>query len=102
MSARTRSITTAAALAAALTIAAGACGGTSISQEVARDQKVDVDMAAITAAGVPGVSIVIRDWLDDGFLHSWSGSGSAVSSSGRGSARRRRRTTRAGRWRRPP
>lgn len=61
MNARTRSITAAAALAAALAVAAGACGGTSISQEVARDQKVDVDMAAITAAGVPGVSIVIRD-----------------------------------------
>ncbi len=61
MNARTRSITAAAALAAALAVAAGACSGTSISQEVARDKKVDVDMAAVTAAGIPGVSIVIRD-----------------------------------------
>src|SRR5205085_2127855 len=53
-----------AALAAALAVFAGACGGgtsTSIAGEVARDQKVDVDMAAISAAGVPGVAIVIRD-----------------------------------------
>jgi D-alanyl-D-alanine carboxypeptidase len=51
------------AVAAALTVAvaAAACGGTSITQEVARDKQVDTDMAAVTASGVPGVAIVIRD-----------------------------------------
>ena len=61
MNARTGPIAASVAFTVALAVAAGACGGTSISQEVARDKKVDVDMAAVTAGGVPGVSIVIRD-----------------------------------------
>jgi D-alanyl-D-alanine carboxypeptidase len=42
-------------------IVASACAGTPVAQEVARDKQVDTDMAAVTASGVPGVAIVIRD-----------------------------------------
>jgi D-alanyl-D-alanine carboxypeptidase len=45
----------------ALAVTAGACGGTSVSEEVARDKKIDAGMATITANGVPGVAIVVRD-----------------------------------------
>jgi D-alanyl-D-alanine carboxypeptidase len=45
----------------AVAVAAVACGGRSIAREVARDKQVDTDMAAVTASGVPGVAIVIRD-----------------------------------------
>jgi D-alanyl-D-alanine carboxypeptidase len=57
MKARTKPIGAAAAL-VALAVAAGACG--SISREVARDKKVDADLAAVNATGVPGVSILVR------------------------------------------
>ena len=58
---RHRTGLTAASGALAVAIAAAACGGTSVAQEVARDKQVDTDMAAVTASGVPGVAIVIRD-----------------------------------------
>jgi D-alanyl-D-alanine carboxypeptidase len=49
------------AVSGALALALAACGGASIAKEVARDKQVDTDMAAVTASGVPGVAIVIRD-----------------------------------------
>ena len=59
MNARTGTISL--AIAVALATAAGACGGTSVSDEVARDKKVDAGLAAVTASGVPGVTILVRD-----------------------------------------
>src|SRR4051812_2599235 len=56
MNARTKPA--AAAVLVALAVTAGACG--SISREVARDRKIDTDVAAVNAAGVPGVSILVR------------------------------------------
>jgi D-alanyl-D-alanine carboxypeptidase len=57
MNPRTRPAAAAAVL-VALAVTAGACG--SISREVARDRKIDADVAAVNATGVPGVSILVR------------------------------------------
>ena len=48
------------AVALGLALAAGACGS-SISDEVARDKKIDKGMAAVVATGVPGATLVVRD-----------------------------------------
>ena len=54
-----------AAVAVALTaiLAAGACSK-EMRAEWNRDKQIDKDMAALTAAGVPGVALVIRDGAD--------------------------------------
>lgn len=54
-----KTLRTFAAAAVTLAVAATACG--SVKHEVARDRKIDADVAALNAAGVPGVSAVIRD-----------------------------------------
>ena len=58
---RTRITSLAAATTAgiALALTASACG--SVEREVARDVRVDADLAAVTASGVPGATIVIHD-----------------------------------------
>jgi D-alanyl-D-alanine carboxypeptidase len=55
-----RTGTAAVAVALAFALAAGACGS-SISDEVARDKKIDKGMAAVVAMGVPGASLLVRD-----------------------------------------
>lgn len=45
-------------LAVALGLGLGACS--SIEKEVARDRRIDQDLAVVTASGVPGASIVVR------------------------------------------